>query len=392
MAATHICDVAIVGGGLSGCLFALALHERRPDARLLLIESGPSLGGNHLWSFFASDLSAEERRLVAPLVVHAWTGYDVAFPGLTRHLDTNYYSITSERLDAVVRGTLPRDWVLTGRKALAASPTTVVLANGDRVEAGGVIDCRGAGDLTLLEVGWQKFLGQELLLEEPHAIPHPTIMDATVEQLDGYRFVYTLPTAATRVFIEDTYYSDTRRIDRAVLGERIADYAAGLGLAVRGVAREETGSLPVVIGGDFEAYWRSGGNKVAKGGVRAGLFHPTTSYSLPDAVRAARLVAGTDDLSGTGLHDLLHAHAAAAWRERGFYRMLDAMLFRAADPAERWRVLARFYALDERLIGRFYAAGSTLGDKARLLAGKPPVPIGRAIAAIRGSGRGVERG
>ena len=52
------------------------------------------------------------------------------------------------------------------------------------------------------------------------------------------------------------------------------------------------GALPVAMGGDFDAYWRSGGAKVAKAGARAGLFHPTTGYSLPQAVRLAELGAG----------------------------------------------------------------------------------------------------
>ena len=34
---------------------------------------------------------------------------------------------------------------------------------------------------------------------------------------------------------------------------------------------------------------------------------------------------------------------AARWQERGFYRMLDAMLFKAAEPEERYRILERFY-------------------------------------------------
>jgi lycopene beta-cyclase len=62
--------------------------------------------------------------------------------------------------------------------------------------------------------------------------------------------------------------------------------------------------------------------------------------------------------------------------------MLDKMLFRAAEPDRRYQVLERFYALSEGLIRRFYAGQSTLWDKARLLIGKPPVPIGRAIRAI----------
>ena len=141
---------------------------------------------------------------------------------------------------------------------------------------------------------------------------------------------------------------------------------------------------PVAMGGDFEAYWQSGGNKVAKAGVRAGLFHPLTSYSLPDAVRTAALVAEARDLSGAGLHDLLHDFAKATWRKRRFYRMLARMLFQAAEPAERYRVLERFYRLNPQLIARFYAGKSTAMDRVRTLAGKPPVPVGRAIKAMRG--------
>jgi lycopene beta-cyclase len=58
------------------------------------------------------------------------------------------------------------------------------------------------------------------------------------------------------------------------------------------------------------------------------------------------------------------------------------MLFRAAAPRLRYRVLEHFYRLDEELIGRFYAGRSTLFDKARILSGRPPVPLLRAAAAI----------
>ncbi len=60
------------------------------------------------------------------------------------------------------------------------------------------------------------------------------------------------------------------------------------------------------------------------------------------------------------------------------------MLFRAAEPAQRYRILERFYRLPEPLIGRFYAGQSTLLDRLRILLGKPPVPIGRAIKAMIG--------
>lgn len=384
MSATISCDLAIVGGGLAGGLIARAVRARHPQADLRLIEGSAHIGGNHLWSFFASDVAPADRWLVSPLISHQWTRYDVAFPAYRRTLRSPYHSIDSRHFERVVLSELPSQAAMIGRKVLATSSTAVVLANGDRVEAKGVIDCRGAGDLASLDLGWQKFLGRELVLNAPHGLEHPMVMDATVEQADGYRFAYCLPFAPDRVFVEDTYYSDTPDLDAVTLGGRIDSHAAAKCWAVDKVAREEAGVLPVAIGGDFEAYWRSGGHNVAKAGVRAGLFHPLTSYSLPDAVRTAVLVANAGTFDGQALHDLLHGHARRLWRDRRFYRMLAAMLFRAAEPAERYRILERFYRLDERLIGRFYAARSNLGDKIRVMTGKPPVPIGRAVRAMTG--------
>ncbi len=384
MPSTINCDLAIVGGGLAGSLIALALAKKRPDLDVRIVESARALGGNHIWSFFAADVAAADRWIVAPLISYGWKAYDIAFPAHARTFRMGYYSIESERLDTVVRSALPERALLLGRKVLAAGPHAVVLADGDRIEAKGVIDARGPGDLACLELGWQKFLGVEFRLDEPHDDPRPMVMDATVPQHDGYRFVYCLPLAATRMFVEDTYYSDTPDIDADLLRGRVHDYVAARGWQVEQAAREETGVLPVALGGDFAAYWQSGGNKVAKAGMRAGLFHPTTGYSLPDAVRMAALIADTSDLSGAALHDLTWRVASRTWRGRGFYRMLDKMLFRAAEPEERYRVLERFYRLNPRLIGRFYAGQSTMFDKLRVLTGKPPVPIGRAIRAIRG--------
>jgi lycopene beta-cyclase len=385
MASTISCDVAIVGAGLAGGMIALALKAKHPALDVRLIDAAPVVGGNHLWSFFGSDVTHADRWIVAPLVVHAWQGYDVRFPAHERTIDATYYSIESSKLDREVRRVLPAEALMLGRKVSGASATAVVLADGDRIEATGVIDARGPGDLSLLDLAWQKFLGRELALSVPHGSPRPMVMDATIPQIDGYRFVYCLPFSAKRMFVEDTYYSDTPDLDIPVLGARIDEYVTARGWSVESVVREESGVLPVAMGGDFEAYWRSGGARVAKAGMRAGMFHPTTGYSLPDAVRTASMLASLGDFSGAKLHDATHAMARATWKSRGFYRMLDTMLFRAAEPEERYRILERFYRLSPSLIGRFYAGRSTLSDKARVLTGKPPVPIVRAVRAIAGS-------
>ena len=394
MAATIHCDVAIVGGGLAGGLIALALAKRHPGLDVRLIEGGTRIGGNHLWSFFATDIAPADRWIIEPLICYDWASYDIAFPAHGRTIDAHYYSIESERLDAVVRAALPDHAVMTGQRVAELGPNGVLLQNGDRIDAKGVIDARGAGDYAALDLGWQKFVGREYALATPHQVARPMVMDATVPQVDGYRFVYVLPFSPTRLFVEDTYYSDTPDLYRPQpggqnsdpIGERLTSYVADGGWAVDHVVREEQGALPVALGGDFEAYWRGGGRGVAKAGMRAALFHPTTGYSLPDAVRTASLIARAGDLSGGALHELTHGFAAQTWRGRGFYRMLDKMLYRAGEPDERYRILERFYRLNPALVGRFYAGQTTMIDQARILLGKPPVKISAAIRAIMSNG------
>jgi lycopene beta-cyclase len=375
-------DLLIAGGGLAGGLVALALAQRRPDLAVTIVEAGPTLGGNHLWSFFDSDIAAGERSLVEPLVCHRWEGHDVAFPKLRRTLAGSYNSIESERFDTVVRARLAPDRVVTGRAIAALDPGGATLADGVRIDAAGVIDARGFAGAAPLDLGWQKFVGRLLRLNGPHGIQRPIIMDATVDQTLGYRFVYVLPFDADRVFVEDTYYSDTPALDVARVSDRVLDYAFARGWSVAEIEREEAASLPIACGGDFDALWPAD-EGVARVGMAAGLFQPMTGYSLPDAVSTAALVAALPDLSSAALARALRAHASAAWAGRGFYRLLARLLFRAADPAERYSLLERFYSFDEALIGRFYAGRSTLADKARVLIGKPPVPLRRAFAALR---------
>ena len=59
-------DIAIIGGGLAGGLIALALRRADPSLTVLLVEAEETLGGNHRWSWFESDLPEGGEALLAP--------------------------------------------------------------------------------------------------------------------------------------------------------------------------------------------------------------------------------------------------------------------------------------------------------------------------------------
>ncbi len=377
------CDLAIVGGGLSGSLAALALARQRPDITVRLIEAGEAIGGNHRWSWFGSDLSQEGAELLGPIRRNVWeSGNEVAFPDYRRQLSTPYCSMSSHDLAEALARSLPEEVLVLRRRATALDATGVTLEDGTRISARAVVDARGFAPTPHLQGGWQVFMGRHIRLATPHGLARPTIMDARVEQLDGYRFVYVLPLSAHELFVEDTYYQDTPTLDRPALSARIDAYIREHGWDGE-ILGFETGVLPVITGGDFgrfQAQNRMGG--VTMLGARGGFTHPLTSYTLPFAVQCALAIAEDADLPGDQLAAKMEARARKHWSAMAFYRLLGSMLFGAAAPERRVRVFQRFYRMPDNLIERFYAGQSTLADKARLLIGRPPVPISGALRAL----------
>jgi lycopene beta-cyclase len=377
-------DLIVAGGGLAGCLTALALAERRPDVSVLLLEAGASFGGNHVWSFFDSDVPREAAWLAASLPARRWADHEVRFPRRTRTIDLGYNSLRSTDLDALLRGRLRPDQYRLGARITEVAPDYVRLESGETIHAAAILDARGAEPVEGVTLAWQKFVGRTFRCAAPHGRTRPIIMDALVDQQDGYRFVYTLPFSETEILVEDTYYSASPALDVPALRTRIGEYLHRSGWHAAELEGEETGVLPVVLSGEASAFWPKEEPPVARLGLRGGFFHPTTGYSLPDALANSALLTRETDLSSAALHSLYRARSAALWRERGFCRMLNRMLFGAAAPPERYRVLEHFYRLPPATIGRFYAGRSTLLDKARILSGRAPVPVRPALAAAFG--------
>src|SRR5581483_3642624 len=244
-------DIIIVGGGLAGGLAALALLARPRRPRVALVEGAATLGGNHTWSFHAGDLPQAARAWVLPLVAHWWPGQTVMFPDGQRTLETPYASITSHRFAEIVgaRMTAAAGDIRLGDAVVELGPGSVRTASGRVLRAPVVLDARGPAreaGAPRRDRGYQKFLGLEVELDST-AVSHggrAILMDATVAQHDGFRFVYVLPFGARRLLVEDTYYAagpTGPAIDRAALRDRIAAYLAARGHRIARVVREEVG-------------------------------------------------------------------------------------------------------------------------------------------------------
>lgn len=372
-------DVILAGGGLANGLIAWRLRQQQPSLRLLMVEAGAQAGGNHTWSFHEDDLTAAQHRWIAPLVAHRWQGYDVRFPRFNRTLDSDYFSVTSDRFGEAISELLGED-LLTHCEISELTAQRVRLADGRSFTAGAVIDGRGYRPTPYHTVGLQAFLGQQWQLAQPHGLQRPILMDATVDQQQSYRFVYTLPLSADTLLIEDTHYQDSVVLEPDAARQRIAHYAAAQGWQLKHLQREEQGSLPITLAGNHAAFRAQ--NKLPCSGLRAGLFHPTTGYSLPLAVALADLIACQPVPGSLSLRELIGGFSASQWQQQRFFRILNRMLFLAGPPAQRWQIMQRFYSLDDRLIARFYAGRPTLTDRIRILTGKPPVPVGEAMLAV----------
>jgi lycopene beta-cyclase len=362
----------IAGGGLAGCLAALAMVKIRPEVPILLIEEEKNFGGSHSWTFFQRDIPGDDRWMIDPLVSHSWPAYYVAFPRHSRKLKAPFHCIRPEQVDRVMRETLRPEQYRLGAKIVSVRENSIVLQGGETIRMEGTIDAREPTGVSTIGTGWQKYFGREYIFAEPHRVDSPVLMDATVSQSDGLHFFQCLPFDETRMLVGEYSYSENSEIDPRAIGKRIDAYIARRGWVAKKKVREERSLTPVPMGTDCDEFLGDGGSWAAKIGTRGGFLHPTTGYSLPDAIQAALLLTDQPDFAGEELRDELQGHASVLWRKREFGRTLNQMLIRTAEPSERYKLFENFYKLDPALIGRFHSGQFGLFDRRRIMSGKPP--------------------
>jgi lycopene beta-cyclase len=373
-----VLDLILVGGGLANGLLAWRLLQTRPEVAFVVIEAGSTLGGNHTWSFHGTDVTKEQFEWLWVLASKGWPSHDVIFKTGDRRIGGGYHSIRSEDFHLKLSQQL-KDRLRLKTKVVTQTSTGVTLATGETLEAKTVIDGRGFSSTPLWACGFQKFFGLDVELTTPHGLEVPVLMDGRVEQHGSFRFVYLLPWDERRVLIEDTYYSSDASLDLPTLRARLTTYLAERGLEVKAVLREESAALPIPLDGEAPNF------DIPTIGVAAGLFHATTGYSLPFAVELADQLAARTSFDAVELTAWLHDFAKRHWKSQAFFRLLNRMLLRAAQPDERVRVFEAFYEHDEALIARFYAGRLSRWDALRVLArGASTVPGPQAFRAAFG--------
>lgn len=381
----QVLDFAIIGGGLAGCLTFQALRRHSPRLNVHLFEKNARLCGNHTWCFHDSDIPAGADAWLRPLISRTWNEQEVHFPEYSRTLGTPYHCLRAEDLErATVE--LAGEALHTGAEFERVEETPEGLyalhfrGRAEPVLTHSYLLARGWPAVTdPKSAGWQKFVGLEVRLSAPHGLTKVILKDARVPQIDGYRFFYVLPFSPTELLIEDTYYSNHALLKTERIEKEILAYAERRGWRIEEIRRRETGALPLFLAMPER---RAGAGPEI--GAESLFVHPVTGYSTPMTLRMIQNLLEQSNLTTASLQKVFRRTWEREKSKLRYLILLNRMMFLAAKNESRYKILERFYTFPEPMIDRFYAGHLSWFDRFRILTGKPPVPIGDAVRALRG--------
>lgn len=375
-------DVIIAGCGFAGGILAYRLKQVKPSLKVCVIEQKEKLSEEYTWSFFSQDISKENMEWVAPLIKYRWNRYEVRFPEFTRFFDSTYNSIPAENLFNAIETQL-RDDLILGKKADIVSHDRVVLEDGATYNGGCVIDARGYRDRFNFETGYQKFVGIDVTLEEPHNMDHPVIIDATLEQKDGFRLMYILPWEDNKLMFEDTYYTLNPAMDIDEFKKDILAYAESNGFRVKSVDRIEKGctAIPMEADPDVKEDLKKG---IPMIGMRGGIINPMTGYGAPAGIGLADMIANLDEINNKNVSEVIKKGSAKLLPPLVFTRLMDRLMFKCTEGAELQLLFQYFFKKNDGMVSRFFSGRYKLADYINIfVAIPPPLPYSRLLWAFK---------
>lgn len=353
----------IAGGGLAGSLAALAMARLRPEVPMLLVAEGETLGGRGTLLVLEDMLGEAERDFLAPLATRRWDAFYALLPGRPRKLKLGCLAIEASALDAAVREALRPEQLRLDARIVAVRDDSLLLQGGETVGGIGALDARGWAHQTTLELGWRHGVSRTIRLSVPHRLDLPIAADTSLGGAEGCALFACIPLDERRLVVDYLRYGATAE------AEPQAAAAIDAWLTARGwrgadVEGEEAFATAVPLGGDFAAYWRIGGARVAKLGARGGFFGLGVGPAVGDAAEAALALTRRRDFAGAALHDAFADAAIGLWRRREFNRAFARRLVEGGGC----EAVEALYGSEAATVARFFEERLGLLERRRLLA------------------------
>lgn len=341
--------VIIIGAGLWATLLALRVRECLPSVPIKLFGEESQLGEKLAVTFHESDVSPESMKWLEPFISRKWDEFQVSFP---RYQRTNAHRICTME---------PTHFHQTAREKLGAN--TVYLNREITPEeamkaASFVIDTVPRGYYKAL--GYQKTHGLVLKLVHPHRLTVPVTMDATVPQINGFRYVQALPLTEDTLVVKDVRFSSDPQLYHEDLEPELLRELHQRRWVVGDILERET---------QFRKIPRESGENFCEGRIiRLDSFvHDITGDALPDAVRLIDRMVKTSFRLGE-LKDVMKSYNQERKTRKKLLRFMNRMLYQAKTPCrERYQFFESLHSMPLPVRERFYKGDMEVFDIIRTL-------------------------
>jgi lycopene cyclase-like protein len=359
----HVREVVVIGDGPAGTAAAAGLAEAGVDVALLArTPDAPWPNAYGVW------LDELERLGLRGAAEHTWSDAHVHFDGEgPRALGRAYARVDNGRLKEILRARFDAaGGTFTIGDAVAVSHddqgSTLTLAGQAPLSAKLVVDATGHGARFVERpahrgpVAAQVAYGVVAHLRKGElARDVMTLMDFRAGHLDDDArrtptFLYAMPFADGRVFLEETSLSARPPLELATLAARLDERCRAMGLELGDVEHVERCFIPM---GTPRPYLDQ---RVVGYGAAAGLVHPATGYLLRDALELApafgRAIKGALDAYPDAPRSIARAAWGTIWT-RDRRRLWDVYTFGldvllGLDTAGVQRFFSTFFELGTR--------------------------------------------